>query len=220
MHITLFLSSRCACRDRTGTSIRSHWGQRPNPASVYFSRHRPLEKLDGNHQPAFPLYLLQNTLNAGQGPSLDQNLVAQFQEWPRHHEQSGLYHPENRFNLLIRYRGGNLSEAHQVHHAGCREYRQSVQGIQPAKHITWKEKLIHLFGSIGPAAFGFPTGRELFVTAVPQMRRRDPFVVGSNSDRKPWVGSTIWRGFSVVKHYLGCHGAFGRGPNNSFLLRN
>jgi hypothetical protein len=70
--------------------------------------------------------------------------------------------------------------------------------------------LVHFFLSIGPAALSFPGRRELFISAFPQMRPSDAFVVGSNPDGKPWVASTILSGFWLVafslKKFLSDHG--------------
>jgi hypothetical protein len=208
MHITLFLTSNNTCSYRSSTSIRSGWWQRSNPISVHFSRNRPLEKLDGNHQAAFPLYFFENALHARQGTTLNQHSVAQFQERPGHYEQSGLYHPQDRFDLSIWNRRGNFAEAYQVYDARRREYLQPVQGIQPAKHVTWKKKLVDLFGSIRPAALSLPGWRELFIAAIPQMRGCDPFVVGAHPDCKPRVANNIRSSCSIVKYYLGYHGTF------------
>jgi len=211
MHITLFFSSSsrdsCRARGHTGGSIRR---KRADPTSVDLGRHGPLKKLDGNHQPAFPSYIVQNSLNSSQGPSLDQNFVPQFQKWPRHHEQSGLYHPADALDFVVRYGSGDLSEANQIHHSRRRQHRQPVQGIQPAEYVTRKEKLVHFFFSIGPAALSLAGWREFLVPSFSQMRRRDAFVIGANPDCKPWIARTIYSGFSIaadrLKKYLRDHG--------------
>jgi hypothetical protein len=210
MHITLFFPSGYTSRTRwrSATPIGSPWWQRANPVSVNLGRHGSLKKLNRNYQPAFALHLVQNAFHPSQGPALDQHPVAQFKKWPRHYEQSGLYHPPDIFDLVIGHRRGNFAETNQLDNAWRCQHRQPIGRVQPAKHITWKEKLVHLFRSIRPAALSFPRRRELLVTAFPQMRRRDPFVVGTNPDRKPWIPKIIESGFRIVKHYLEYHSPF------------
>ncbi len=215
MHITLFIKSSYTCSSGV-TSNRAIGGQRAYPVSVDFSRYRALQKLNRNDQPAFPLYLVQNPLHPSQGSTFDQHPVAQFQERPRHHEQSGLYHLPYIFNFVIGYRRRNLSETHQVNHSGGRQYGQPIRGIQPAKHVTGKEKLVNFLRSIRPIALGLPSGRELLVSAFSQVRRGDSLMVGANSYSKPRVVNNIRSDFFLVKHYLRDHGSFVSGWNKAF----
>ena len=210
MHITLFFKSGYTTRTRrrSASPLGSPWWQRTYPVSVNLGRYGSLKKLYGNHQPALALHLIQNALDPSQGPTFDQHPVAQFQKRPRHYEQSGLYHSADVFDLVVRHWRGNPTETHQIYHAWRRKHRQSVRRIQPTKHVAWKEKLVHFFRSVRPAALGFPRRGELFVTAFPQMRRRNPLVVGANPDCKPWVPRIIRSNFLRVKHYLGYHGPF------------
>jgi hypothetical protein len=160
--------------------------QRPNPTPVDLGRHGALEKVHRNNQTAFSFDIVQDPFDPRQRTVLDQDSMTTLQKWPRHHEQPGLYHPSNRFDLLVRKRGRDLTESDQINNTGRLQYREALRRVQPAKNISRKKEAINFFLSIRPAAFGLVGRNEFLVPELVQVSRCYPLLVRADSECEPW----------------------------------
>jgi len=159
---------------------------RPNPISLYFSRNRALEQLHRHYQPAIPLDVVQNSLDSRQRSTFYQDALADFQKRPRFDHQPGFNHGANSFDFLGWDGRGCFSKAQQPQYPWYREYWKAVIGVDAAKDIPGKQRLIDLFLPIRPNPLDLIGRRKFLKTATSQVQRRSPFIVGTDPDGKPW----------------------------------
>lgn len=163
---------------------------RADPCPVDLGCDRALEQCHRHHdsQPVF--HSLQNPLQAGQRPALDQYRLSHLQVRPRHHQKTRTDHSPDPLQFHLRNRHRRFPDPDQSDHSWSLQDRETVGNVEFTENVPREKRLVDHLNAVRPLPLRLKSGGILFVSDFSEIQRCRPLLVRPYTDGEPFATSS------------------------------